>query len=549
MTYVRMASVLLLLPVAIAAQEVHGIVRDANSGLPIAGAVVQVVDSTGRQLSRRLSGAGGEFRVPLYGPYAAVEARRMGFRPAKVAIPAATGDVALNVRMTRLATMLAGITVNEQRSCPARTDRASAFALWEQAKAGLLASEASAEAKPADMHVLEYQRWIDAGSDRITEQHVRTTRKRAAVSFVAAATAPNFIAHGFLVSGGRERVFYAPDARVLLDDRFTRGYCFGLVSSDRSRPLQVGLSFTPAERLPNVVGVEGTLWIDTVSRRLVDMRYTYLTGERQQPASGGHLSVIDLPHGLTLIDRWSIRMVQTRAPGPTPVLGSSSTMERVGNAGTATPRHRVSESGGELARAVWPAGETFRATLGTLRARLVDRDGRVVPHMRVRLKNTDYAGSSDTSGVVRIDDLVPGPYTAELLDSTLAPIGIPITTSMRFAVDRGETYMADVETQSAQAYVARMCKEDGVLEPGSRLLIARVYRADGAAVSRARWDLGAHTGTSGADGVIVYCRGLAPDALVVLRVDVGNQSYHELPIQMDAPLKVVRVMLPPIQSP
>ena len=533
-----------MLPASAGGQDVHGVVRDAASGLPIAGVILQLVDSSGRQVTRRITGAQGEYRVPLYGPYIAIEARRIGFRPARHAVPRSPGDMRIDVVLHRVPTMLAGITVRDQPSCPSRRDRASAFALWEQAKSGLMAADAGAEAQPADLKVLEFQRWLDPASERITEQHVRVTHKRASVSFVAAASAPDFIARGFLVSGGYQRMFYAPDAQVLLDNRFTQGYCFGLAARERARPQQVGLTFTPARQSPGVVGVEGTLWIDTVARRLVDMEYSYLTElPRPRPASGGFLSFLDLENGVTLIDRWHIRMVQSIGPSVAQIPTSSSTMERVGNAGASAPTVRLSEAGGELASASWPSGPHWRGSLGRIRSPLIDREGRAVPGQLLRLRNTDYVATSDSTGIVELEDLVPGPYVAELMDSALARIGVPMSTTVRITIDRGATWTQPIESPSAASYVASLCREDGVFERGSRMLIARVYRADGVAVSRARWDLEGHTGITGDDGILVFCRGLQRRDRVVVRILAGER-YLDFPIRLDQAVTVARITLP-----
>jgi hypothetical protein len=71
-------------------------------------------------------------------------------------------------------------------------------------------------------------------------------------------------------------MYHAPDADVLLDENFPRGYCFALAPRERDRATQVGLAFAPMQRNRRITSVDGTLWIDTAARRLVDLEYRYL---------------------------------------------------------------------------------------------------------------------------------------------------------------------------------------------------------------------------------------------------------------------------------
>ena len=65
---------------------------------------------------------------------------RIGFRPRDVALPLtrpfAVGP--LDLTMVELPTLLEPVAVQANRRCPRRDDRAAAFALLEQARAGVL---------------------------------------------------------------------------------------------------------------------------------------------------------------------------------------------------------------------------------------------------------------------------------------------------------------------------------------------------------------------------------------------------------------------------
>src|SRR6185437_9181742 len=98
---------------------------------------------------------------------------RIGFRPRDLALPAGQADVRLDIDLPLLPTLLEPVAVRANPRCPLRTDRAAAFALLEQARAGLLASVVEREASPARLVRLAFDRSIDAASGRIVRQSVR----------------------------------------------------------------------------------------------------------------------------------------------------------------------------------------------------------------------------------------------------------------------------------------------------------------------------------------------------------------------------------------
>ena len=125
------------------AQTLGGVVRDAASHHPVAGAVVQLIDSAGRVVTRRLTDSSGMYQLTLAGRSARIDVRRMGFRPFEKTLPPLRENATLDVALIRLATLLEAVRVSDQPSCPRRRDRAAALALWQQARTGLLASVAS----------------------------------------------------------------------------------------------------------------------------------------------------------------------------------------------------------------------------------------------------------------------------------------------------------------------------------------------------------------------------------------------------------------------
>src|SRR5687768_4557447 len=300
-----------------AAQALRGTVRDSASGLPVPGAVVTLLDSAGDVGGRTITDERGQFRATLLGNgVRALRLVRLGFRPARARLPAATdGVVRVDVVMVAIPMALQSVEVSASPGCPRRRDRAIALALLEQARAGLLATVVAGAANTARMMRLRAVRTMDGNSSRIVHQRVRIDSAGVTLgSFGAARTAADFVSHGFAGDSAGLQVYYGPDAEILLDDRFSALYCFHVMDRDRRRPNQVGLGFRPAERRDARIDVDGALWIDTIARALVDIEYRYVgVNERMEPfRPGGRTSFRALPNGVVAIDQWTIRIVGSK---------------------------------------------------------------------------------------------------------------------------------------------------------------------------------------------------------------------------------------------
>jgi hypothetical protein len=118
-------------PGMISAQTVRGTVLTADGLAPVAGAVVVLRDSTGGQVSRVLSGQGGEFLVtaPGGGTYD-LRILRIGYRPSSVpGFTLAAGETrSIQARLNGAAVRLAAIEVTGSSECeliPTRAVRRS----------------------------------------------------------------------------------------------------------------------------------------------------------------------------------------------------------------------------------------------------------------------------------------------------------------------------------------------------------------------------------------------------------------------------------------
>jgi hypothetical protein len=515
----------LLLVRPLAAQTFHGTVRDSATRQPVAGAVVMALDSAGVVLGRRVTDERGEFRLSITGDARWARVVRIGFLPREIRAPSVDGDAAFDVSMVPVPTMLAAVTVRDESHCARRSDRAAALGLWEQARAGLLATVVARETNTATVHRLGFDRMMDETSDKIVHLNVTADSiSGAAKSFNASHTAKEFVKTGFVVVDTSGQSLFGPDADVLLDDAFASAYCFRIADPVKSRPREVGLAFAPASgsRPPEHIDIEGTLWVDTSARALrdIEFRYVGMPSITDKFRPGGRISFRQMPNGIVMIDRWYIRGVAL----------TRDTIDIVGR-----PHQRTwmnaTETGGELARAAWPNGETWRASLGALRIHAVTLDGAPARGAAIALPGTQYRGAADSSGNLLIGELVPGPYAIDVIEPRIAALGIWVPTPAKFVAARDSTFRATLTVPTAEDWVANRCIVARQWDVGdSVFVIGRVVTPQGNPVADAKvtfavktdkgfWGLLDNFYTTGSDGVFQSCsRQFVLGAAVKIRV-------------------------------
>jgi hypothetical protein len=540
MRIVRIAvSLALLLAVAARptmAQTLHGSVRDSVSREPISGAVVMLLDSSGTVLRRNITDERGQYRVAVANHMQSLRVVRIGFQPRSTNVPSPSNRAAsLDVGMLPFRTTLAAINVTDQTRCARRSDAAAAAGLWEQARAGLLATVVAQEENPATLHRLGFVRTMDGNSDRVTRFLVASDSvSGVAKSFLAAFSAAVFVKLGFEKDSAGHRVVFAPDAEVLLDDAFVDGYCFRVADPSRARPHEVGLAFGAVDRQPGRVDIDGTLWIDTVARALRDIEFRYVGLPARTDAfhPGGVISFRQMTNGVVLLDRWFLHNVAMTQD----TVHDLSILE--GDDRRVREWLYAVENGGEVARATWPDGQTWYAALGALQLHLAAAQGRTVAGTVVALAGTPYRATADTSGNIVIADLLPGPYSVEIIDPRLARLGLAIPTSLKFVVTRDSTVRTTMTIPTAEEYAKDRCVASAkrFAVGDSVFILGRVVTSDGKPIADAkvtsavrvrtgvwRWQSGAYR--TGADGIFQICtRDFDLHATVMIRAELTSQN-------------------------
>lgn len=510
----------LVFAVPAGAQEIRGFVRDSASRAPIAGAVVVLLAPDGATLDRGLTNGEGIFAVGPAPAAQRIRVLRIGFRPREIQLDGRPIDVA----MTKVNAMLEAVTVTAS-SCPTRSDRGSALSVYEQARAGLLAMVVARQRR-GNFVIVRYDQTMRGTTDRVERNIVRIdSSTRSNVAFTAALDAKDFLEAGF----GRQRAdgfeFLAPDADVLLDDRFARGYCFHITAPSAERPNQIGLGFAAPRREANRVDVEGTLWVDTLGRALRDIEFRYVGLEPviERLGPGGSISFGEMRNGNVLITRWRMRLVGA--------VNYTVTERRRGGRDEAVEKSDLvaSVSGGELATARWPDGTVFHAPLGRLRLRAVRADGSPAAGVRLQLVDTPFGGSTDSAGVLQVSRLVSGPYEVVVLDSAMQRVGLTLPTGVRFNASSDSTHDARVVVHTIDDYIRDRCMDEGTAADRDHgVLLARVMEA-GEPVRNAEWRVTGNRlgqwkgGATGSDGVFQICSvRLAPGDVV--RVQAWTKS-------------------------
>jgi len=450
----------------LSAQMLRGVVRDSATQQGIPGVVLVLLDATGRALGRNITNEEGRYSIALATAMRRMQLLRIGFRPREVAIPATTTGIAeLDVAMSAIPTLLSAVNVVDAPTCPRRDDRATAFALWEQARAALLATVVTREANPAEVVRLHFDRRLD-DSDHVVSQVVRIDSASTDRPWVAPRPAATFVEDGFAVDSAHARWYSGPDADVMIDDAFARGYCFSIAGADSSRPHAIGLAFARANRKRGHIDIEGTVWIDSVTRSLTDIVFHYvgLDGRAERYHPGGRIEFHLTQNGAAMIDRWYLRFPAARP-------------DRSRNTAAWTLEAR--ESGGEVAHARWRNGREWQGSLGTLRGHIPGDGGAGTV---IHLLGTDYRTTADSAGNFEIPNLLPGPYSIGALNGRLADLGIVMKTPDGFTAVRDSVVDVTPGVPSAAHYIAGRCAADS---PRYAVIVARILMPDGEAADDA----------------------------------------------------------------
>jgi hypothetical protein len=486
---------LLAAPVA-SAQTISGRVIARSDGAAVPGAIVALLDSSRRAVLTGLAQDSGTFSfdAPREGWYA-VRVERVGFRSSTTApfLVRRGETIELPIKIAAESVSLRAVVVSADRRCLVRPQEGAATArLWSEARKALSATQLTAMAQAAakarrDPHRFAV-RWRNFKRDLEprtldvlhTEQF---EREGEAITPFKSADADSLARDGYM-AGNLESgsTFYAPDADILLSDRFLDTHCFRLQASDRRDDL-IGLAFEPVnltnETRRGRVDVRGVLWLDRASAELRYMEFGYvnLPFEARAPHVGGELEFRPLPDGRWVVWRWYIR---------TPALERRRAIVNSQLSDWHTEVVRIREDGAELLE-VMPAG-TRRPTGATLRGTVIDSlSGTTMAGVRVFLSGTSAAALTQSDGSYIIDSVLPGSYVASIVAPRLDSLLLD-PPFRQLTLSAGEDKRLDLAVPSLRSLSAKLCASP--ISDSSSVIVGLVRDSAGSAVGvpvRAEW--------------------------------------------------------------
>jgi hypothetical protein len=477
-----------------AAAQLRGSVRDGQSRAPLSGAVVTVLDATGATTARAITDVEGRFSVGLAPSAASLRVVRIGFRPRELPVPSSIAS-ALEIVMERIPSMLNAVQVTDNELCPGSADRGTAFQVWEQARAGLLATVVARELKPAEARTLTYESRLAPNDERVQRQTKRIGTGRTTRPFVASQTPVYFARHGYILEDTSMRIYNAPDADVLLDESFATTHCFHVQAADAEHPGQIGLAFNPAPGRDTLADVTGVIWIDGAVPQLRSLDFLYTALERAAMAmkTGGHIEFRMMPNGVAFIERWHLRLpafeqlaVARKAGNPNQDLFRPPTRQQR----TDFRVHEIIEAGGVVLTAKWDDGAEYRDTAAVIRGTVTQRRTNApVAHAIVALIGTADTVLTNGSGEFAFE-VLPGKYGLSVADTSLRAYVQSRMVSQTVSVARARTTTTRLELAPIGDVIKDVCRDVPVYDT-ELVLLGHVFAPERAripnAVATATW--------------------------------------------------------------
>lgn len=415
--YSLLAIGLVLATQAAGAQVLRGAVVTEGSGAPVRGAVVTLLDASGRAADRRvLTDQEGAFalRAPTAGSWL-LEARAIGYAPRRTtARSVASGETAVErIVLRQVATRLATLRVEAKSACRRAGELdAVTTEVWDDVWAALAAAQLAREQRLVRAEVFVYTREIDVSTGLVMQED-RGVASVLDESPFRTATPAELTKLGFIRSSILGQVeFHGLDAATIISPEFLTGHCFNLVRRDSAGIPLVGLAFRPLNERGRP-DVQGLLWVVADSRQLQTLEFSYTGVKLRGPIAGGRLGFNRLPNGVLIDDRWVIQhpYEQNRAVGVQRT-GVSAEPDR------AMPAGMTLRVGGGFVLADSARVKQFATLTGLVKLGAVPADA-----VAVELLGSGQKFVTDSTGTFLIQDVLPGTYEVRIMRSGPADRG------------------------------------------------------------------------------------------------------------------------------
>ncbi len=381
-------------PSPLSAQAIRVILVEEGTGNPAPSSLVSLLSESGSRLVQMLADEFGRATLPTPGPGRyLVRGDRIGFLshtsdPVSI-VSRDTVSLRLTLPMTRF--VLPDVTVMAESRCTTTgVERRDISLVWEEASKALTSTVLTREQIRPVLQVNGHVREWDA-DDHLVREDTSFAKRGTGAPF---HTLPDdtLVLEGFSREERGTRMFYAPDAGVLLSEGFLGSHCFTLASGGPDGRAHIGLRFEPAPGR-TVPDIAGTLWLDPVENLLREVEFEYVNVEPpwdRHRAQG--LVRFERVLGLGwIVSEWKIRMPKVVVEDVRP------------------PRIGTRAPSGDGRRKVTLVEETDRAPKApTVRTRFVSRGTR---------EQSGYAVPADSMARNQIDGAIGGVITGVVYDS------------------------------------------------------------------------------------------------------------------------------------
>jgi hypothetical protein len=333
----------------------RGILRSATDSTPVSGALVVVLDASGRALHPPVAAASnGRFTISANARSGSrLRVLRIGQQPFDTPL-SGSATWPLTVYVPYRPIQLATVRVSGRSRCVASGSANGELALvLDEVDKALQLSTSQAQRADIAARALLTSREVDFASGRSqsvssTAREGNTTRPFQSVPLTTIER------EGYATLGADGSTYRAPDADVLLSTTFRETHCFRLVGREGSDSTLLGVRFEPVGRTRNRVDVQGTMWVDRERAQLqrVEYEYTGLPFRQPEQRAGGELRIEYLPNGIAFVRYWEIRMPILREERRTSLSSGARSDERI----VRVAGHRI--EGGEV-QALTSGGTTL----------------------------------------------------------------------------------------------------------------------------------------------------------------------------------------------
>ena len=279
----------------------------SNDGIPVAGALVALLDGNDSVIVEGLSTERGTrvLRAPS-GVYR-VRARRIGFLPfvsSPVVVPQ-QGELLLTIETSRV--VLNRIIVNSKSPCNRNDPGSQSLGIvWDEIDKALRASQLTLADLAGFGRGRVYHKELAANGTVLSTD---TTLFDITNQRPFGAVDPDSLGRAGYVFGDEATgwTFYAPDETVLLSDQFAVTHCFRLVrEAARSGAIGVAFEPVPQRKLADIVGV---LWVDESTSELREVVFHFVNaGLPSRFEARGFTRFLHVPSGAWIVDEWLLRL-------------------------------------------------------------------------------------------------------------------------------------------------------------------------------------------------------------------------------------------------